>query len=108
MVMSGGFAVELAPFVEKNCNCHQSQPLMATFSLEPGVAYGNLVGVPSLDVPTMLRVKPGSLNESYLWHKVSGTQLEVNGKGETMPPTVPLNDSERDVIARWIAAGAPP
>jgi hypothetical protein len=80
---------------------------MAPFSLKQGEAYDNLVGVASFDVPSMVRVSPGSLNDSYLWHKVDGTQLEVMGKGQIMPPGVPLNPSERDVFGRWIAAGAP-
>ena len=96
------------PLVNEACRCHQTEPiLMAPFSLKQGEAYDNLVGVPSFDVPSMVRVAPGSLNNSYLWHKVDGTQLEVMGKGQIMPPGVPLNPSERDVFGRWIAAGAP-
>jgi hypothetical protein len=29
------------------------------------------------------------------------------GKGQIMPPTVPLNEDERAVFGHWIAAGAP-
>ncbi len=103
-----GFELTVMPLVNEACRCHQTEPiLMAPFSLKQGEAYDNLVGVTSLDVPSMVRVAPGSLNNSYLWHKVDGTQLEVMGKGQIMPPGVPLNPSERDVFGRWIAAGAP-
>ena len=78
------------------------------FGLTADQAYGNLVGAPSLQVPTMMRVQPGSLNDSYLWHKISGTHLEVGGSGSIMPSTIPLNESEREMFGRWIAAGAPP
>lgn len=103
-----GFEATVMPLVDEACRCHQTEPfLMAPFSLKHGEAYDQLVGVASFDVPSMVRVAPGSLNTSYLWHKVTGTQLEVMGKGVIMPPTVPLDQAEQEVFGRWIAAGAP-
>jgi hypothetical protein len=104
-----GFAANVQPLVDQACNCHQSTPiLMAPFSLKPGEAFASLVNVPSGEVKGMLLVKPGSLNESYLWLKVNGTQAEVGGTGTIMPPTVPLHSDERRVFERWIAGGAKP
>ncbi|MFI5306063.1 MAG: hypothetical protein ACHQ53_01845 [Polyangiales bacterium] len=104
-----GFATTVQPFINKACNCHQSTPvLMAPFSLKVGEAYGNLVNVPSMQVPSMVRVKPGSTSDSYLWHKIDGTQLEVGGSGMIMPFTFPLNPDEKAIFERWITAGAPP
>lgn len=104
-----GFAATVQPLVDEACNCHQSTPiLMAPFSLKPGEAFASLVNVPSGEAKGMLLVKPGSLNESYLWLKVNGTQAEVGGTGTIMPPTVPLNAEERRVFERWIAGGAKP
>jgi hypothetical protein len=98
------FERDIQPKLKEACNCHQSDPvLMAPFSLKMGEAYGNLVGAPSLQLPSMMRVKPGSLNESYLWHKINGTQAEVGGSGTIMPSTVPLRQDERDLFGRWIA-----
>jgi hypothetical protein len=103
-----GFEQSIQPKINEACNCHQTTPmLMAPFSLKIGEAYDALVGVPSGQVPTMQRVKPGSLNESYLWHKINGTQAEVHGSGQIMPPGVPLRADELDLFGRWIAAGAP-
>jgi hypothetical protein len=103
------FAATVQPLLNEACNCHQSEPfLMAPFSLKPIDAYENLVDKPSGQLPAMMFVKPSVLNESYLWHKVSGTQLDVGGSGMIMPYTIPLNDEERMIIARWIAAGAKP
>jgi hypothetical protein len=103
-----GFAANVQPLITAACNCHQSSPiLMAPFSLKPGDAYA-MVNKPSMDVKTMLLVKPGSLNESYLWLKVNGTQAQVGGTGNIMPPTVPLNAQERTIFERWIAGGATP
>lgn len=82
--------------------------LMAPFSLKLGEGYANLVGPRSAQVVSMQLVEPGVLNDSYLWHKINGTQAEVGGTGVIMPPTVPLNPGERRIFEQWIAAGAAP
>jgi hypothetical protein len=105
--MDVSFAGTVQPLFDLACNCHQSDPLMAPFSLKAGEAYDNIVGVPSMQLPTMNLVAPGKLNDSYLWHKVNGTQLEVGGSGGRMPLTIPLSDDEAAILERWIAAGAP-
>ena len=103
-----GFETTVQPLLNLACNCHQSEPiLMAPFSLKAGEAYGNLVGVKSMQLTTMDLVSPGNLNDSYLWHKVNDTQAEVGGEGLIMPPTIPLNADELLILERWIAAGAP-
>lgn len=104
-----GYAAHVEPLVIQACNCHQTSPvLMAPFSLKLGEGYANLVGVASAQVPSMQLVEPGVLNDSYLWHKVNGTQAEVGGVGAIMPPTVPLDAGERRIFEQWIAAGAAP
>jgi len=103
------FATTIQPKLDEACNCHQTSPnLIAPFSLKVGEAYATLVGTPSLQVPTMQRVKPGSLNESYLWHKINGTQGAVGGSGLIMPSTIPLRPDELVLFERWIASGAQP
>ncbi len=104
-----GFDANVMPLVTEACNCHQSTPnLMAPFSLKPGEAYANLVGVASKQLPSMQLVAPGKLNESYLWHKLNDTQLQVGGEGAIMPSNIPLNAEELRVFERWIASGATP
>jgi hypothetical protein len=104
-----GFAATVQPFIDKACNCHQSTPvLMAPFSLKAGEAYQQLVNVPSMQLPSMVRVKPGSTAQSYLWHKIDGTQLQVGGSGMIMPYTFPLTADEKMIFERWINAGALP
>ena len=56
----------------------------------------------------MMLVKPGSTEESYLWHKVNGTLLDVGGSGMIMPFTIPLNEQEKQIFSKWILAGAKP
>jgi hypothetical protein len=103
-----GFAATVEPFVTKACNCHQSNPLMAPFSMKVGEGYANLVNAPSQQLPSMMRVKASSMTESYLWYKINGTQAQVGGSGMIMPYTSPLNADEKAIFERWIAAGAPP
>jgi hypothetical protein len=104
-----GFAANVLPLINMACNCHQSSPiLMAPFSLKPAEAYANLVNKPAMQLPSMMLVQPGALNESYVWHKINGTQAQVGGQGSIMPSTIPLNAEERRVFERWIAAGATP
>jgi hypothetical protein len=101
------FALMVQPLIDETCNCHQSAPiLMAPFSLVPAEAYANLVGKPSSQVTTMALVSPGALNESYLWHKLSGTHLEVGGLGDRMPSNFPLDPNQLKVFEQWIASGA--
>lgn len=110
MPSEGGtsFETSVQPFINMACNCHQSDPLMAPFTLKPGQAYNAIVNVPSSQVATMMLVKPGAPQESYLWHKVNGTFLDVGGTGMIMPFTIPLNDSEKKIFESWILAGAKP
>lgn len=68
-------------------------------------SYTLLVGVPSSEFPALLRVDPASADDSYLIHKLEGTQ-EV---GERMPRGGPyLDDDTIAVIRTWIDDGAPP
>lgn len=102
------FETTVQPFINMACNCHQSDPLMAPFSLKKGEAYKAIVNVPSSQVTSMMLVKPGSTQESYLWHKVNGTFLDVGGSGQIMPFTIPLNETEKKIFESWILAGAKP
>lgn len=104
-----GFAVNVLPLVNMACNCHQSSPiLMAPFSLKPEEAYTNLVNKPAMQLQSMMLVKPGALNERYVWHKLNDTQAAVGGTGLIMPSNIPLTPDELRVFERWIAAGATP
>ena len=76
-------------------------------ALSAGQAYDNIVGVSSAELPAMLRVGPGQPDNSYLLHKIQGTQLSVDGSGDRMPLGQPaLSQSTIDLIRRWIAEGA--
>jgi len=69
--------------------------------------HGSTVGVASSDVADMNLVEPGDLDNSYLWHKIEGTHLDVGGDGSAMPLGPALSDDDHSAIQAWIEDGAP-
>ena len=64
----------------------------------------NLVGVPSVGVPEVQRVKPGDPDESYMVWKV---ERRSGITGDRMPLGLePLRAEEIAAIRGWIQAGA--
>lgn len=103
---------DILPLWTYNCviYCHGAGPEgpAAGLSLEWNLAYDELVGVQATQVD-MLLVAPGAPEDSYLWHKLNDTHLDVGGAGVSMPLAQPLLDAETlERIETWIAIGAPP
>jgi len=64
----------------------------------------NLIGVPSGEMPSVLRVASGDAANSYVYWKLSGNP---NIGGDPMPLSGgPLSDGDLDLIASWIDGGA--
>jgi hypothetical protein len=69
-------------------------------NLSAGQAYNNLVNKASIENPSLLRVKPGDSNNSFLIKK-------LNGDGTSrMPLGGELSQVKIDSIALWINNGA--
>jgi hypothetical protein len=84
--------------------CHIGATAPEGLMLDAAHSYNLLVGVPSTEVPTILRVDPGDPNDSYIIQKLEG-HAAVGGQmplGET-----PLPASTIAFIAQWITDGAP-
>src|SRR5690606_9415042 len=105
------FEADIQPIINRNCLCHiqdSDGEMEADYmTLNPGVSFGNLVGVPSEEVPAMNRIEPSSPDESYLWHKINDSHLSVGGDGDFMPPLGLLPRDTRAIIETWILEGAP-
>lgn len=86
--------------------CHDSGDPIAGQDLEPDSAFANVVHIPATELPGMRRVDPGKPDQSYLVHKISGTQKQVGGKGARMPLGGRLSDAEIHTIRDWITQGA--
>jgi hypothetical protein len=109
------FEDEIQPILESACLCHFSAMpggmMTAPYlNLNAGFAVGELVDVDSVQVPSMKRVAPGDIDNSYLVHKLRGTHADVGGPADTdpMPPLAPLAEDDIMRIEAWIAAGALP
>lgn len=85
--------------------CHLGSSAPFGLDLSEANAYGNLVNVASGEKPSLLRVKPGQPDSSYLIMKlrgdpgISGSRMPANG-----PPF--LEEATVDSIAAWIREGA--
>ena len=97
---------DLQPLWDAKCaDCHMDGHAFGGLFLDPGHAYGNLVGVPASQLPTMVRIQPGDAKRSYVWLKMQGTHVDAGGYGEPIP--VVWTDAEEARILSWIEQGAP-
>jgi hypothetical protein len=86
-------------------SCHSGNPPPVPVSLDAGLAYGELVGKPSIQVPQLNLVEPGMPERSYLVIKLRGSAGMV---GAPMPlGDSALDEADIESIEAWIANGAP-
>jgi hypothetical protein len=86
-------------------HCHSGANAPVGLRLDAVNSYANLVGVASGERPSLMRVRPGDANNSYIIQKLEGTA----GVGERMPAGLPaLPQSDINVIRQWIGDGALP
>lgn len=85
--------------------CHAGASAPLGLRLDASNSYALLVGVASVEVPSLQRVTPGNAENSYIVHKIEG-RAAVGGR---MPLGGPqLSQANIDLIKQWIASGAPP
>jgi len=84
--------------------CHAGSGASAGLPLD-GDSHSALVGVAS-SVDGLNQVEPGLPNDSYLWHKLAGTQSGVGGSGSDMPMIGELTADQLTTIESWITEGA--
>jgi len=85
--------------------CHIGGSAPEGLQLDAAHSYNLLVGVPSVEQPSLLRVKPSDPDSSYMVHKIEGLPGITGGQmplGET-----PLPQATIDAIRQWITNGAP-
>jgi hypothetical protein len=84
--------------------CHAGGAAPQGLRLDPVNSYLLLVGVPSTEVSSIVRVRPGDPDNSYLVQKIEGHAAV----GAQMPfGAPPLPASTIAVIRQWITDGAP-
>jgi hypothetical protein len=99
--------IQAQVFTPRCAVCHFGSGNELPFSMNLNSAeasFDSLVNVPSEQVPGLLRVKPDNPDDSYLIHKLEGTQAV----GDRMPQGGPFLDAATiQGIRGWIADGAP-
>ena len=89
--------------------CHVANNPPANLSLTAALSYGQIVNHASTQVPSMFRVTPFSGANSYLLHKLNGTQGTVGGSGGQMPAIgCCISPGDTTTITNWINSGANP
>jgi len=106
------FVADVQPIFTQNCaiaGCHDATTSALGLNLEAGVAFDNIVAVPSQEVPTQPYITPGDPDNSYLFRKIAGAPGIV---GSRMPLTnftfFEENPELLERIRLWILEGAMP
>lgn len=109
-VEAPSLSAHVQPIFNSNCalsGCHDASSPALGMNLSAGAAYLNTVDVPSVQ-SSLDRIEPFSTADSYLIHKLQGTQASVGGSGSQMPRNAsPLSEATIDMIRAWVRVGAP-
>ncbi len=90
----------------QNSRCHDCCWNAAQLDLTRGKSHVNLVNVPSIQNPSMLRVNPGKPDSSYLIWKLEGHSQMIGSKMPIWSSGRPLDQRVIQAVRDWIAAGA--
>jgi len=89
--------------------CHAGASAPEGLRLDAADSYNLLVGVPSTEVPSLDRVKPGDPTDSYIIQKLQGHAAVGAQMPDGCPTTQPcLSATTIGFIQQWIMNGAPP
>jgi hypothetical protein len=84
--------------------CHTGAAAPLGLRFDEGASWAELVGIPSIEMPEMMRVQPGDPELSYLVWKIEGRADITGGK---MPlGLAALTAAEIQAVRGWIANGA--
>lgn len=96
------YRIRVQPIFNLNCvACHQDAAPAGGLSLQRTSAPASLLGVTAQE-SQLARVAPGDPQKSYLYRKLTGTQLAVGG-GEKMPLGGQLSEADVGIVSAWIA-----
>src|SRR3984957_9281553 len=108
--LSSDFASIQANIFTPICSvCHIGGGAPEGLRLDAADSFNLLVGVPSTEGPSLLRVNPGDPDSSYIMQKLEGHQSVGSQMPFGCPQTQPcLTTSTIAFIRQWITDGAPP
>ncbi len=84
--------------------CHSGASPTGGMNLTAGVAYGNIVRVPSTERADLNRIEPGDPDRSYMVKKLRGDPDIV---GSPMPLIGSISAAQRQLVIDWVRRGAP-
>jgi hypothetical protein len=84
--------------------CHSGASPTGGMNLTAGVAYGNIVRVPSTERADLHRIEPGDPDRSYMVKKLRGDPDIV---GSPMPLIGSISAAQRQLVIDWVRRGAP-
>ena len=103
------YAEHMEPLVIARClSCHTAEEPEARLVLEAGTGYGEMVGRASTQVPGLLIVAPGDVENSYLWRKLIHDVEIGRGMPRTVVGSIKLPADEIELYRRWVEGGALP
>ncbi len=108
--LSADFASLQANIFTPICSvCHVGGSAPEGLRLDAANSYNLLVGVPSTEVPSVLRVKPGDPDNSYIIQKLEGHAAVGAQMPFGCPSSQPcLSTTTIAFVRQWITDGAPP
>ncbi|MFQ5511443.1 MAG: hypothetical protein ACE5EO_06295 [Candidatus Krumholzibacteriia bacterium] len=87
-------------------SCHIGSGSPLGLDLSAGKAFANIVGVPSIEVPRLLRIDPTKPDSSYLVMKIEGAAgIQASRMPANGPPF--LSPEQIGAIRQWVSDGAP-
>lgn len=103
------YSEHLEPLIVARClSCHTTEEPEAQLVLEIGAGHDGMVGRPSTQVPELLMVAPGDVENSYLWRKLTHDVEIGKGMPRTVVGSIKLPEEEIELYRRWIEDGAQP
>ncbi len=82
--------------------CHAGADAAAGMDLSSGLAFNNLVYVPSTSNSNFVRVQPGNSTNSFLVKRLRN----IGESSGIMPPSGKLNENTIQLVENWINNGA--
>lgn len=87
-------------------DCHSAAAAVGSFVVEGEAGYDQVVGVASIQAPSLTQVIPGDADNSYLLAKIIDTHKDLGGNGGAMPPGGTVDEFVIEGTRIWINNGA--
>ncbi|HEX6177537.1 MAG TPA: hypothetical protein VF057_04205 [Thermoanaerobaculia bacterium] len=84
--------------------CHDLLGRQQGLVLVAGQGHGNIVNIPSEQMPALRRIQPGNFADSYLYRKITGAGITGDRMPQGLPP---LSAAQIALVRDWIRRGAP-